>query len=225
MKRTSLSRRPLASYAVALGLGAIAATFAGRADAGCGQYSPIDTPPPAVWDAPLPAAGRMMSAVYRPGLDQLIRVNDDRDMRDAAGIVGTWRFTFVSDGTSYPAQIPYGAVVDFGTVQWHSDGTEFMISGGRPPSSGDVCMGSWEQTGPSSYKLEHIALAWASSDSTPPASPAVYVGPAIIHEVVTLNHSRNGFEGSFTLDQYAKDEVTVLEHISGKVTATRFSVD
>ena len=115
-------------------------------------------------------------------------------------------------------------MVDFGTAQWHSDGTEFLISGGRPPSSGDVCMGAWEQTGPSTYRLKHIALAWASSDSTPSATPAVFIGPAIIRETVTLSHSRNSYEGSFTIDQYARDEVTLLEHVSGKVTATRFTL-
>ena len=86
-------------------------------------------------------------------------------------------------------------------------------------------MGSWEQFGPSSYRFKHIALAWANSDSVPPATPAVYVGPAIMHATVTLNQARNAFEGHFTIDQYAKDEVTLLEHIQGSVTATRFSVE
>ena len=121
--------------------------------------------------------------------------------------------------------IPYGVVVDFGTQQWHDDGTEFIISGSRPPGSGDTCMGSWEQTGPSAYRFKHIALAWANGDTVPSATPAVYVGPAIMRATVTLNHLRNAFEGTFTLDQYAKDEVTLLEHVSGRVTATRFSVD
>lgn len=223
MAQPTFSQRQVARCAVVVAIAALAATYATAANAGCGSWAPTDASPPAVRTIPMPARAGLMDAVYRPGAEQFVRVRDDGDMHDDAGIVGTWRFTFVSDGTSYPVMIPYGAVVDFGTVQWHADGTEFMISGGRPPSSGDVCMGSWEQTGPSTYRLKHIALAWASSDSMPSASPAVYVGPAIIREVVTLNHARNAFEGSFTLDQYAKDEVTLLQHISGKVTATRFS--
>ena len=86
-------------------------------------------------------------------------------------------------------------------------------------------MGSWEQTGPWTYRFKHIALAWANSDSMPPATPAAYVGPAIMRATVTLNRSRNAFEGHFTLDQYAPDEVTLIEHVAGKVTATRFAVD
>jgi hypothetical protein len=124
-----------------------------------------------------------------------------------------------------PVPIPAGATVDFGTQQWHDDGTEFIISGARPPGSGDTCMGSWEQSGPSTYRFRHIALAWANSDSQPPATPAIFIGPAIMHATVTLNQQRNAFEGWFTLDQYARDETTLLEHIGGHVTAVRFAVD
>jgi hypothetical protein len=120
-------------------------------------------------------------------------------------------------------------VVDFGTVQWHSDGTEITFSGGRPPSSGDVCMGVWKKTGRNTYKLNHIALAWISADTPPqlggPVSPAVFVGPATIRQVVTLDRSGNSFEGSLTIDQYAQDETTLLQHIGGKVVATRVTVD
>jgi hypothetical protein len=223
MNNTFGSRRSLAGCALALGLGTLAATFAAPAAAGCGQYLPGDASPPMLREAPLQPGG-LMRAVWRPGAEQIVRVRDDDSGRDGGAIVGTWRFTFTSDGTSYPVQIPFGAVVDFGTAQWHSDGTELMISGGRAPSTGDVCMGSWERTGPSTYTLKHIALAWASADSNPPASPPMYLGPAIIREVVTLDRAHDRFEGLFTLDQYAKDEVTLLEHISGTVTATRFTV-
>jgi hypothetical protein len=212
-------RCPLAIGGIALGLAALA-TFATPARAGCGQFDPGDRAP-SFGDPPALSRPGIVQAVFRPGDAELVPVRDDEDAREA-GIVGTWRFAFVSDGTAYPMQIPYGALVDFGTVQWHGDGTELMISGARAPSTGDVCMGSWERTGPSTYTLKHIALAWASADSMPPASPPAYLGPAIIREVVKLDRARDRFEGTFTLDQYAKDEVTLLEHISGKVSATRF---
>ena len=145
-----------------------------------------------------------------------------------AGIVGLWQFTFVSDGSAYPGPIPYGAVVDFGTVQWHSDGTEITSSGGRAPSTGDVCMGVWEQTGPGTYKLKHLALSWVSGDTPPPVGPvlpAAFMGPAIIRQSVTLDAASDSFTGSFTIDQYAPDGSTLLEHIAGKVMATRVTVD
>ena len=86
-------------------------------------------------------------------------------------------------------------------------------------------MGVWEKTGPRTYRLKHLALAYVSSDSSPPVSPATFLGPAIVLETVVLGLSGKSFEGKFTIDQFAKDEMTLIEHISGTVTATRFTVD
>lgn len=143
-------------------------------------------------------------------------------------IVGLWKVTFTSDGTAYPGPIPAGVETDFGTVQWHSDGTEFMISGGRAPSTGDVCMGVWKKTGLRTYKLNHLALAWASSDSAPPAGPvslSVFLGPAVFSETITVSANGATYDGPFTIDQYAADGVTVLEHIAGTVKGTRMTAD
>jgi hypothetical protein len=139
-----------------------------------------------------------------------------RPPHNGPGIVGMWKTNTLS---------PTGDVIDFGTQQWHSDGTEFLISGARAPSTGDVCMGAWEQTGPSTYKLKHIALGYNSSDSSPPVVPATFVGPAILHQTVTLSPSGNKYTGSFTVDQYAPDGVTLVGHGEGTVTGVRFTVD
>ena len=119
-----------ARSALALALSAVLSTLALPAAAGCN----IGIPGGPVGDSPAPqSAGGMMSAIYRGEAGGFLRVDDrDHDAR-SAGIVGTWRFTWTSDGTAYPFPIPFGAVVDFGTQQWHDDGTEFIISGGRPP--------------------------------------------------------------------------------------------
>lgn len=227
MKTTSLRTRAVCKTLLAASVGISGLLGALQASAGCGAPGVM---PSEGW-LNLPTAisgdyfaGAVSAAVYRPGSERLSRVSDNDD-RHSAGIVGTWRFNLVSDGNAYPVPIPYGAPVDFGTQQWHSDGTEFIISGGRAPSSGDVCMGVWEQTGPRTYQMKHIALAYLSSDSTPAASPAKYLGPAILHEKVVLSASGKSFEGTFTIDQYAKDEVTLIEHISGKVIASRFTLD
>ena len=189
-----------------LGVGLAAALGTSVASADCGVYGRSVAPPPH-WDtSPTPS-----TAPWRDGT-----------------ILGMWRFTMVSDGTAYPTPVPYNAVVDFGTTQWHPDGTEIMISGGRPPSSGDVCMGVWEHAGPDTYKLKHLALAWVSSDTPPPIgpiSPAQYVGPAVIVETVALDASTNSYKGTFTLDQYGADGVTLLEHIAGSVAATRVTAN
>lgn len=215
-----------AVLAVSVGIAGLFCTL--LASAGCGNPGVM---PSQGWrDLPIERSGDFSSAalsmaVFRPGSERLVRVSDNNDDRHSGGIVGTWRFNFVSDGNAYPNPIPYGVPIDFGTQQWHSDGTEFIISGGRAPSSGDVCMGVWEQTGPRTYQMKHVALAYLSSDTTPAASPATFLGPAIMHEKVVLSGSGKSFEGTFTIDQYAKDETTLIEHVSGRVTATRFTLD
>ncbi len=221
MNASSAGRRSFGKWAVAFGVGAMSAAMAGQAVAGCSVFGPVGA---------LPAGWNMAAANSAPSASSLADDPLDRGTGEGrvAGIVGMWKFTLISDGTAYPAPIPYGAVVDFGTQQWHSDGNEFMISGARPPSSGDVCMGVWRQSANATYKLKHIALAWVSSDTAPPLGPvipAAFVGPAIIHQTVTLRHGRNAFEGTFTLDQYAKDEITLLQHIGGRVLATRVVAD
>jgi len=40
-----------------------------------------------------------------------------------------------------------------------------------------------------------------------------------------LDHDRNSFTGTFTLDQFGADETTLLEHIGGTMTGARFTVD
>jgi hypothetical protein len=131
-----------ARSAVLAGVICLGSTLSGQAMAGCGWFAPPGSPVP-MDERAQPRASGLMSAVYRPGAERIVRVSDDQQR--SAGIVGLWRVTFISDGTAYPGPIPFGAVVDFGTQQWHSDGTEFLISGGRAPSTGDVCMGVWER--------------------------------------------------------------------------------
>jgi len=226
MNAISEWNRPPGKFALVLGVGALASMMVSPSFAGCSLQNPLK--PPAQWVTPGQEAARLVEAVYRPvsdGLSPLARETAGSNN----GIVGLWRVSFVSDGVP-PNPVPAGATVDFATVQWHDDGTEFMISGARPPSTGDVCMGVWEQIGPFTYKLKHIALAWVSGD-TPPSmggpgpSPAQFLGPAIIEEVVTLSKSRDSYQGKFTTDQYAVDETTLLVHVSGMVTGTRFTVD
>lgn len=219
MQASFVRRRSHIRSALVLATAAAASTLALPA-LGCSLQGP-EMPQ---WDAtPARNAAGFMRVADRGLAGGYLRV-DGRDS-DPRSIVGTWRFTSTSDGTAYPVPIPFGVVIDFGTQQWHSDGTELIISGGRAPSTADTCMGTWEQTGPSTYRYKHIGMSWASSDSNPAATPATYIGPAIIRATVTLNRAGNAFEGTFTVDQYARDEVTLLEHVGGHVKAVRFTVD
>jgi hypothetical protein len=127
-------------------------------------------------------------------------------------IVGFWKFKFVSEGSS---GIPDGAVVDNGFTQWHSDGTEITNSF-RPPATGNFCLGVWQQTGSSSYALNHFALGWDLLGN--------FIGPVQIREKVTLNHNASQFTGTFTIDQF-NPAGTVLAHVQGQVTGTRITVN
>ncbi|SEB08510.1 hypothetical protein [Variovorax sp. YR216] len=203
MNERAALRHSLGGYLIVLGLGVAGATATGQAAAGCSMFPGHGVAPPS-WTQ---------------------QEKNPAKPSKRTSIVGMWKVSLVSDGTAYPAIIPAGVPLDFGTAQWHSDGTEFLISGGRAPSTGDVCMGVWEQTGSATYRLKHLALAYASSDSNPPAVPAAFVGPGVLQETVTLSPLGDSYEGTFTIDQYAADGVTLIEHIGGSVTGIRFTVD
>jgi hypothetical protein len=127
-------------------------------------------------------------------------------------IVGFWHVRFVSEGTT---GIPDGTVLDMGFSQWHSDGTEILNSS-RPPATSNFCLGVWEKTGRSTYKLNHFAL---SSDLN-----GNLIGLANIREDVTLDASGNNYSGTFSIDQYDLAGNT-LAHIVGNISASRITVD
>lgn len=129
-----------------------------------------------------------------------------------AQIVGFWHVTFISKGTGF---IPDGTVIDQGFSQWHSDGTEILNSS-RPPATSNFCLGVWEKTGPSTYKLNHFAL---SSDLN-----GNMIGPANIRENVTLDAHGATYAGTFSIDQYDTSG-NLLVHIVGEVKSTRITVD
>jgi hypothetical protein len=141
---------------------------------------------------------------------RLVLVADHHSGSDAstASIVGLWKIQFV---------LPDGTVLDDGYSTWHSDGTELMNSGLRPPMTGSFCMGTWKQTSSGSYKLNHFAVSWDSTGTT-------LVGPANIREVITVAPSGKIYNGSFTLDQYDTNG-NLIVHFAGSVTGQRITAD
>ena len=157
---------------------------------------------------PQPGQIRLLPVSFATG-----DVGEDRDDNDAS-IVGFWHVKFVSKDSK---GVPDGTEVDAGYAQWHSDGTEIMNSGGRPPSTGDFCLGVWKKVGVRKYKLNHFAASWDSTGSH-------LLGPANIREEVTLDPGGKQFTGTFTIDQY--DEVgNTLAHVQGVITGTRITVE
>lgn len=133
-------------------------------------------------------------------------------------IVGMWQVKFIAEGNG-PGGPPDGTTIDSAFVQWHSDGTELMNSG-RPPQDGNICLGVWERTGRSTYKLNHFALGNNPDNPGGVGSPA---GPSHIVEDVVLSRDGKHYAGSFTLDAYDTSGNNSA-HIVGKITATRITV-
>jgi hypothetical protein len=82
--------------------------------------------------------------------------------------------------------------------------------------TGNFCLGVWQKSGRSSYKLNHFGLGWDANGD--------FIGPARIAEEVTVDRSGNHYEGTFTIDQYDPSG-KLLAHVTGHVTATRITVD
>jgi hypothetical protein len=190
------------------------------ASTGCG-YSIGEAP-----RAPRRPQHRSGQAGGKSGQPSLVLISghsdpDSDEDSDRAAIVGLWKFAFT-------ATSPFVGPFDAGYVQWHSDGTELMNSG-RAPTTGNFCMGVWKHSGRSTYKLNHVALAWAFDANVPATGPgtggANFVGPVNIREQVTVDSSGNSYQGTFTLVQYEPDGTTVVATIIGTVTATRITAD
>jgi hypothetical protein len=162
--------------------------------------------------------------VYKPdeGIAKYIRVNDGTS---EATIVGLWKFEMIAMSTPKNTNpMPDGTLVDFGTAAWHADGTEFQTSGIRNPSDGDVCQGVWTQIGPSTFQLNHYALAWTNG---------TYTGPVNIRAIVKVDSKGDRYSGGFQTDVYLAsvtpghefDETTKLVTITGSFTATRVTIN
>src|SRR5690348_12895508 len=115
MNPKSLSQVPRNRFAVVLGIGTLGALCAAPA-LGCSFNYPLTAP------SGLDKAMQNVAATSSTNANLMSR----GEFPEAAShsIVGTWRVSFVSDGSAHPGPIPAGAIVDFGTVQWHDDGTE-----------------------------------------------------------------------------------------------------
>jgi len=191
-------RRPaVAPIAVSLALIGLASTSMARA--ACTVPDPAHA-----------TSGRFTPAVYR-------LTSYERE----ASIVGLWKFEMLAKSTSTNKNpMPDGALVDFGTQAWHADGTELLNSGIRNPADGDFCQGVWKQVGPSTFKLNHMPLAWGGG---------AYIGPVKMSVTVTLDATGNAFWGFFSETVYQAsptpghefDESAPIVTITGTITATR----
>lgn len=143
-----------------------------------------------------------------------VNADDWGNHNDPDSIVGFWHVKFV---VPVPGSSP--VTIDAGYSQWHSDGTEIMNSGSRPPSTSNFCLGVWEKVGDREYKLNHFAISWTGDPTA--TSP---LGPANIIEQVTLAQDGKSFTGSFTIVQY-DESLNIKGQAAGTITGVRVTVD
>jgi hypothetical protein len=140
--------------------------------------------------------------------------------RDDESIVGMWHVTFTAKGNAEGP--PDGTPLDNALVVWHNDKTEIMNSA-RPPQDGNFCMGVWEKTGRSRYRLNHFA--WLANDTAnAPSGIGNPAGPTQIVEDVMLSRDGKHYAGTFTLDAYDASN-NLVAHITGVIAATRITIN
>ena len=95
----------------------------------------------------------------RPGTAPALAAAAQDANSNGGPIVGQWQVVMTAfPGTSNEF------VFDFGFQQFHSDGTELMISGGVPPTIGNVCIGAWEREAGGVIRLRHMTWNWAGNE-------------------------------------------------------------
>jgi hypothetical protein len=189
-----------------LGVGTLAALFVSNAIAGCGDM--------ANWRGPLAYA----APAYTPAVKSTTALDRGSQPTAQPSLVGMWGVQFISQGnTQNSPPIPDGTLLDFGYQIFHSDGTEWMNSGGRAPSTQNFCEGVWGETGFNAYELNHFAFSYDASSGT-------YQGPVNIKEQLVLSPSGDSFSGTFTINAYDTKGNNV-NHVTGNITGTRITVD
>jgi hypothetical protein len=128
-------------------------------------------------------------------------------------IVGYWNIVVSSKGNP---GIPDGTVLDRGLQQWHDDGTEFLNSSSQHPATQNYCMGTWEQTGPYTYKLNHFAYSYDINQNV--------TGLVRIREIVKLSLDGSEQTGTQTVDIYdtARNHLATL---AGTLVGKRITID
>ena len=142
-------------------------------------------------------------AIAPPELSDGLRNEPRLDPRFPDSIVGLWHATFSSGGQ----------IVDVAYDAFHEDGNE-ILNDYTDPIEGNVCLGTWEQTGLRTYTLKHPS--W-SFDST-----GKLTGTVIITETLTLSDSGNSYSGPYKYDIY-DIQGKFQQEFTGKIKASRIT--
>jgi len=122
-----------------------------------------------------------------------------------ATLVGLWHIK-ISAG---------GQVIIQGIEAFHGDGTE-TLNDTDAPSSGNVCLGVWTQSGARTYKLKHPFWRWDAAGNL--------IGSAVIRQEVTVDKGSQTFSGTAKVD-FLDLSGNVLFQLQQDVTGERITVD
>jgi len=188
-------------FALALGILLVGTFLSGKSFGACGEYSKSKVAPQS-WNG--------QSTLFLP---TSAKASDDP-------IVGMWHVVLTAQGNE--AGPPDGTPIDNGMNIWHSDGTEILNSD-RPAQDGNICIGIWERTGKSKYKVNHIP--WGGNDpSNAPGGIGNPLGATQLIEEITLSPDGNHYRGRFTLDAYDPSGNQVV-HVVGVLSARRVTIN
>jgi hypothetical protein len=125
-------------------------------------------------------------------------------------IVGMWNVEFlIGNGPDR---------YDQSFQQFHSDGTEIMLSNGLPPALGNVCVGVWKKTGERTVKLRHMTWNWDVDGH--------FAGTFVMLVTLRVDRRGNSFAGTWSADSYDLSGTVIPElHAEGVVKGTRITVD
>src|SRR5262245_29366872 len=119
--------------------------------------------------------------------------------------VGLWHIRFLVEGN----QIQEAFQI------WNTGGTE-VHNPNVDPRQGNVCLGTWNETAPQTFNLNHRVWLYTPNGS--------FLGVGHLHETLTLSDRGNTQSGSFTLDLYDLSGNKLAELAAGSVTGERISV-
>jgi len=159
-------------------------------------------------------------SAFHPAIEGAVpRASTLNDLGVGQSIVGMWHVLFTAQSMNGSA-IP-DTVIDNALSVWHNDHTEIMNSV-RPPQDGNFCLGVWQQTGKSSFYLNHFA--WYGNQFPNDTNNGIGdpVGPTHFTETVTVAPDGNHFTGTFTLTAYdTQGHVTIS--FTGALSGTRIT--
>ena len=120
-------------------------------------------------------------------------------------IVGLWHISFLVGGE----QIQEAFQI------WNAGGTE-VHNPNVDPRQGNVCLGTWDEAAPQTFKLNHRVWLYTADGS--------FLGVGHLRETLTLSDRGNTQNGSFTLDLYDLSGNKLAELAAGTVKGERISV-